>query len=59
MKIIHTSDIRRFKRLWRTFGGFIFEVRGTGEVRYVHPLIAHSIRANDRRLDVTGNPMAS
>lgn len=51
-KHVHTSDSRRFKKLWFDHGGFVFEVRGTGEVRYAHPCFAQTIRANDRRKDV-------
>ena len=51
-KPVHTSDARLFKRLWLEHGGFVFEVRGTGELRYVHPLYPKPIRANDRRKDV-------
>ena len=49
---IHTSDNRHFKKLWQEHGGFIFAVRGTGEVRYVHPAFVTGVRANDRRKDV-------
>jgi len=52
MKPIHTSDCRLFKRLWLQCGGLIVAVRGTGEVRYFHPLMPHCVRANDRRHDV-------
>lgn len=49
---IHLSDARHFKRLWLDLGGSIHDVRRTGEVRYLHPHFAHSVRANDRRKDV-------
>ncbi len=51
-RAIHTSDSRMFKRLWQEYGGLIFAVNGTGEVRYVHPAFTTGIRANDRRKDV-------
>jgi hypothetical protein len=49
---IHTSDARHFKRLWLAMGGAINPQRRTGEVRYCHPWMAGTIRANDRRKDV-------
>ena len=51
-KAIHTSDARRFKKLWRDLGGSILELSGTGEVRYVHTQFIDTVRANDRRKDV-------
>jgi len=48
----HTSNPRYAKQLWCELGGTVRPVRGTGEVRYVHPAFAGSIRANDRRSDV-------
>ncbi len=51
-KAIHTSDARHFKKLWRSFGGAILELRGTGEVRYVHTHFVDTVRSNDRRKDV-------
>ena len=49
---VHTSNARYAKRLWIELGGILEPVRGTGELRYVHPLFPNSIRANDRRSDV-------
>lgn len=49
---IHTSDRRRFDRLWLSLGGTIENLRRTGEVVYCHRLFTHPIRANDRRKDV-------
>lgn len=52
MNAIHTSDILTFKKLWQEHGGLILVIRGTGEVRYVHPAFATGVRANNRRKDV-------
>lgn len=49
---VHTADARHFKRLWIGLGGAIKAQRRTGEVRYLHPHFADSVRANDRRKDV-------
>jgi hypothetical protein len=49
---VHTSDARRFKRLWRELGGSIEPQRRTGEARYSHPSFEGSLRVNDRRKDV-------
>ncbi len=49
---VHTSNVRYAKRLWVELGGLLRPVRGTGELRYVHPLFPDSIRVNDRRSDV-------
>ena len=51
---IHTESRRRFKRLWVASGGHIEDVWRTGEERFFHPLILHSIRTNKRRKDVPG-----
>lgn len=48
----HTSDPRKFKKLWLSLGGKVEMVRRTGEVRYLHPRFKTTIRANDRRTDV-------
>ena len=52
MYAVHTSDNRHFKKLWREHGGFIFNVSGTGEVRYVHPAFVAGVKVNCRRKDV-------
>lgn len=49
---IHLTDTRHFKKLWKDMGGTILELRGTGEVRYVHTHFVDTVRANDRRKDV-------
>jgi hypothetical protein len=49
---VHTTNPRYAKRLWQELGGIIKPVRGTGELRYLHPAFPDSIRANDRRSDV-------
>lgn len=49
---IHTSDRRKFKKLWKEQGGLIIPILGTGEVRFVHPAFVNGIRADDRRNDV-------
>lgn len=51
-KAVHTSDARCFKRMWLNLGGIIRPLRGTGEVRYEHPLFIDTVRSNDRRKDV-------
>lgn len=51
-KAVHTSDARNFKKLWLSQGGKIIELRGTGEVRYVHTHFIDTVRSNDRRKDV-------
>lgn len=52
VKPLHLTDARKFKREWRMMGGEIIEIRGTGEVRYVHTHFVDTVRANDRRKDV-------
>ncbi len=49
---IHTTDIRKFQRLWIKLGGSICAVRRTGEMRYAHKQFTNTVRANDRRNDV-------
>mgnify|MGYP000884130504 CR=1 FL=1 len=49
---IHTSDCRKFKKMWVLLGGKLEHVRRTGELRYLHPVFTASVRANDRRADV-------
>lgn len=49
---VHTSNPRLFNRLWRSLGGRIVPIRGTGEVFYVHASIRRPVRANARRKDV-------
>ena len=49
---LHLTDARHFKKAWRSLGGVILEVRGTGEVRYLHSQFIDSVRANDRRKDI-------
>lgn len=49
---IHTSDRRQAKKLWIKLGGQMVPVRGTGELRYLHPAFNKSVRANNRRHDV-------
>ena len=49
---IHTSDKRKFNRLWMSFGGDILALSGTGEARYVHCHFVDTVRINDRRHDV-------
>ena len=53
----HTSNIRIAKKMWVACGGSIEHVRGTGEVRYLHPMFITSLRTNDRRNDVPGKLM--
>ena len=47
-----TSDSRKFKKVWLSLGGTLELVRGTGELRYLHPKFKKTVRANDRRNDV-------
>lgn len=47
-----TSDSRKFKKVWLSLGGTLELVRGTGELRYLHPKFKTTVRANDRRTDV-------
>lgn len=49
---IHTSNSRKFKKLWLRHGGVITSVNRTGEARYTHHLFSNTIRVNDRRKDV-------
>lgn len=48
----HTSDGRTFNKLWKEYGGLIFAVNRTGEVRYVHAAFMSGVRVNARRKDV-------
>jgi hypothetical protein len=47
-----TSNSRKFKKVWLSLGGTVESVRGTGELRYLHPKFKNTVRANDRRTDV-------
>jgi hypothetical protein len=49
-----SRDRRAFDKLWRDAGGTITPVKGTGEVRYWHPLISRCITTQScsRRKDV-------
>lgn len=49
---IHTSNGRMAKKIWIMLGGEIVPIRRTGEMRYVHPEFANTIRTNGRRSDV-------
>lgn len=49
---VHTSDARHFRHLWLSLGGWVEPVRRTGESRYGHGSLAHTIRVNGRRHDV-------
>lgn len=49
---IHTTNPRYAQRLWHELGGTIRLVRGTGEIRFLHPTFPSSVRANGRRSDV-------
>lgn len=49
---IHTSDVRKAKRIWAMLGGEMIAVRRTGEMRYVHTAFLDTVRANGRRHDV-------
>lgn len=45
------SNHRHVQKRWLELGGEVLAVRRTGEVRYVHPAFASTIRANGRRHD--------
>lgn len=49
---VHTSNVRKAKKLWVLLGGELVQVRRTGEIRYVHSAFIDTIRTNDRRTDV-------
>ncbi len=49
---VHTSNVRKAKKIWILLGGEMIAVRRTGEMRYVHSAFLDTIRANDRRTDV-------
>ena len=51
-RALHTSNCRRARKIWVLLGGTMIPVRGTGEMRYIHPAFLSTIRANDRRTDV-------
>lgn len=44
-------SLRKARELWRTHGGMVDDVRRTGEERYTHPALLHSIKVNKRRKD--------
>ncbi|NDU80277.1 MAG: hypothetical protein G3I11_02855 [Ferrovum sp.] len=49
---IHTSDMRKARKIWKLLGGKAIPVTKTGEMRYTHPFYKDTIRSNDRRSDV-------
>jgi len=49
---LHTSNNRRAKKIWILLGGTVNYVHGTGELRFLHPVFASTVRINGRRLDV-------
>jgi hypothetical protein len=46
-------DRRRLDAVLRSLGGRVEVVRRTGEIRYSHPLLAESPRADGRRKDAS------
>lgn len=38
-------------RLWRKAGGVVEDIRGTGELKFSHPVMIKTIRVNKRRKD--------
>lgn len=46
------KDLRQFKKFFRTIGGQVEEIDGTGEERFWHPSMDRTIRVNARRKDV-------
>ena len=47
--IISTSDRRSLDKVWRSIGGNIQPLSGTGEVIYTHPAMNRRIRVNNRK----------
>ncbi len=52
MIAIHTGCRRHFRQSWIEAGGWIEDIRRTGEERYFHAQCRHPVRANKRRKDV-------
>lgn len=46
---VHTSSTRIMDKQWLAMGGTIKPIRGTGELRYEHPLLPRPLRVNGRR----------
>ena len=44
---------RKLEQYFLGLGGSISNIRKTGEVRYSHPLLAHTVRGNNRRKDAS------
>jgi hypothetical protein len=51
MLVHHGMNRVDLDRLFRSLGGQILPVPGTGDIRYVHPTMAERPRANARRKD--------
>lgn len=49
---VHTSNVRKAKKIWLLLGGKMIVIRRTGEMRYVHSAFLDTVRTNDRRTDV-------
>lgn len=47
--VISTSDRRTLDKVWRSVGGNIELLSGTGEVIYTHPAMNRRIRVNNRK----------
>ncbi|HNY48656.1 MAG TPA: hypothetical protein PKN64_16995 [Casimicrobium sp.] len=47
--VISTSDRRTLDKVWRSIGGRIEPLSGTGEVIYTHPAMNRRIRVNNRK----------
>lgn len=44
-------NLRNTRKEWRDKGGSIEDMRRTGEERYSHPNLKHTIKVNKRRKD--------
>lgn len=49
---INTTDPRLIRQRWIEIGGTVEPVRRTGELRWRHPALPKSVRANGRRHDI-------
>jgi hypothetical protein len=49
---VRTTNPRKVRKLWEEQGGYVLQVRRTGEFRWIHPAFATTILANSRRNDI-------
>lgn len=49
--IVAARNLREMRNVWKSLGGTVEDVRGTGEERYSHPRIPRPITVNKRRKD--------